>query len=386
MRKKMILLLIIPIILIAIVSCDLDSLSDFMGSMGGNVLLSSGMVTLDTAANDKALESISNFLDEDGNLDLDKVDEVKDLLKEIQQSPEKMKDFKSKASKPLDEDVYTDDIKGQIEDIIEDLGLGDDIEIEITTQADLLVASLIISMAESVKDDMNEEEVKDLINDAILVIETINAVSPVGLIDLGSGMKDLLNEFLDKNRGSRGMSRDGGRDDDLSDTINDLILPILKPTLIAIDTDKDSEISLDELKIAVRDFSMMRKSYETMAKKLLDNGNARRKLKFTDQINYALSVVFSIGPQVFKEYLNGGNSEFLAFLNDAYAFAMNPDIDNFEEHFGNMDDVEKAFNAYLEYNDNAQFDIIKSTMLNISKSISNNEFLTGKIEEWELDE
>jgi hypothetical protein len=385
MRKKTILLLIIPIILIAIVSCDLDSLSDFMGSMGGNVLLSSGMVTLDTEANDKIIGSISDLFDDAGNINSAKVDEVKDLLKEIQQSPEKLKDFKSKASEPLGNDVDTDDVKDKIEDIIKDLDLGVDVEIEITTKADLLVASLIVSMAESVKDDMTEEEAKDLINDAILVIETINAVSPVGLIDLGSGMKDLLTEFLDKNRGSRATSRDFS-DNEFEDALNDFIIPMLKPILKAIDTGKDDTISEEELKVAVRDFSMMRKSYETMAKKLLDdNDNALRKLKFTDQINYALSVVFSIGPKVFNDYLNNANTGFLGFLNDVYVFVMNPDLDDFDAHFGDMNAVGDAFNDYLTDKDKAQFSIIKSTMLNISKSISNNGFLTDKIDEWELD-
>ncbi len=215
-KKLLVLLLIVPILLIPILSCDgLESLSDLMGSLGGNALIDSGIITVNTshaAAAIDAAKDLKNAEDaEDNEAYKAGVQDIKDTISGAMNSPEKKEALK----KNMEEDANQEDIPSKVSGKLEEVGsAGFDFEIE--TQGDLIAAILFVEFIENVEDVLSgseddfdwdtatpeeKDKVLDLISDALGVLEIIETISPTNAI----GLNELLGAF-----GIKGISRDGG--------------------------------------------------------------------------------------------------------------------------------------------------------------------------------
>ncbi len=385
MRKKIIGFLIIPILLIAVIGCDLDSLSKLMGNMGKNVLTEAGMVKVDDTQTKSVANKVGDVLDDNGEVNPAKLKEVKEDLKDIFESTEKTEDLKEKLKgdvKPENQNAATETeakLKNKLNDLFGEDGEDFDLDIEITSEADLLVAALVVDLLDSVEkliddnndandiEDLDEGDIINIISDAMFIIEAVNALSPVGAVDLGEAFTDILS-----NLGDRGISRDGVGNDEFDENLEKFIIPILRPILTAMDTNKNGKISEPELKIVVRDYAIMRSSYEYMAKGIIkeDGKTARKGVKTSDPINYAISVIFTSGHKIFDGYLSENNyeSNFLGFLNDVKifldAYDKNKSVDP-NDFFGDLD----MFDEDDEDNWDSFFgDIVKSTFKNLLKA------------------
>ena len=338
MRKKIIGFLIIPILLIAVVGCDLDALSGLMGKMGTNVLTSTGVVTVDDTQTKNVANKVSNVVDGGGEVDKAKLKEIKDDLKDILESPKKSEDLKEKLKEDVKDQDAADNAKGKLQDKLEDLfggGVGDDdseLDIEIKTEADLLVAVLFIDLLDNIEDaldgkdfeeaDLDDETLLDLVADAFLIIEVVNSVSSTGDVDIDEILSEFLAGFGDFRGISRSSSRDGGDDIDPVD----VVVPILKSIIVAMDTNGNKIISEGELSAMVSNYSLIRNSYENMARALEFRKNTNKKpIKVSDPINYLISIVMTTGTSELSKYdnsANGGGKGFIGLLNDVYKFIL----------------------------------------------------------------
>jgi len=355
MRKKIIGFLIIPILLIAVVGCDLDSLSSFMGKMGENVLTGAGIVTVDDTQTKNVANNVNKLFDDVGDVDPAVMKQVKEDLKDVFESPKKTEDLKEKLSKPASQeakDKAEDDFEDVLKEIFGDDADFGDLDFEIESEADLLVASLLLDLAENVKDkgkeieEMDESDALEIISDALFIVEVINALSPAGSVDLSEAFTDILSSLGDRGISRNGNSRDGGNDFD--ENLENFIIPILRPILNAIDTNKNGIIDSKELKAISKDYAIMKDSYEKLAKGIIrDDGSVRKKLKTSDPINYAISVIFTSGHTLFKTYKNDepkndikNTQGFRRFLNDVMAFLKaydkNKDADP-NDYFGDLE-------------------------------------------------
>ncbi|MGI6466982.1 MAG: hypothetical protein ACOXZZ_05270 [Sphaerochaetaceae bacterium] len=283
MRKKIIGFLIIPILLIAVIGCDLDALSGLMGKMGTNVLTSTGAVTVDDTQTKKVSENISKVVDGAGKVDKEKLKEVKEDLKDILDSPKKAEDLKEKLKNDADPNTASktnDELKEKLEDLF---GNDHGLDFEITTEADLLVAVLVIDLLDTIDsavdvgdfEDLDESEIMDIVSDAFFIIEVVNSLSSTGDVDVDDILQDFLANLGDGFRGvSRANSRDGGGDDF---EVEEVIVPILKSVITAMDTNKNGVVSKSELDAMVVNYSFIRSSYESMAKALAKETSSKRR-------------------------------------------------------------------------------------------------------------
>jgi len=204
MKRRKLAFLIVPIILLAFVSCEGDifgTISDFMGQTGENVLVSGGLVGVNTQQVDAVSQSVSTMADENGDPDPEKVTQVKEDLKNVLDSPKKTEALKTDLAKDISDESQTtaDNLKTKLNDMKADLGIDDaDLDFEIKTEADLLVATLIVDIANNFGDldEDDEDQLIALASEALFVVEVIKAVSPTGMVDLDDAVNDLLTSFL----------------------------------------------------------------------------------------------------------------------------------------------------------------------------------------------
>ena len=183
-KKLLVLLLIVPILLIPILSCDgLESLSDLMGSLGGNALIDSGIITVNTSHAAAAIDAAKDLNAEDNEAYKAGVQDIKDTIAGAMNSPEKKEALK----KNMEEDANQEDIPSKVSGKLEEVGsAGFDFEIE--TQGDLIAAILFVEFIENVEDVLSgseddfdwdtatpeeKDKVLDLISDALGVLEII---------------------------------------------------------------------------------------------------------------------------------------------------------------------------------------------------------------------
>ncbi|MFA5513994.1 MAG: hypothetical protein WDA17_03640 [Sphaerochaetaceae bacterium] len=395
MRRKIISFLIIPILLIFVVGCSLDQLSDFMGKAGENVLIKTGTVTVNTTQGDNVVSAIGNlFGGEGGEIDQGVINDLKEDLKTVLDSPEKTKDLKNKLSKELEDDdlAAANKAKGDLETVLGELGLEDGFEFDITTEADLLVASLALSLFESVNDlgaESDETTVMAVLSDAVLLLDTINALSPTGLVDLGSSLEELLGEFMGR---GRSVSRSRGDEDDFE--FIEIALPVIKNLVRAMDSDNSGELDDQEFNTLVRNYAIMRKTYESMAETLIrDDGTARRRLKFSDQINYVLSVLMTEGSGAFEGYkfvdeddntLEGFRGLLNGILNLVKYLDANPNV-NVQDvdpviYVGDLSDPEIFPGGDFEDELDAILNNALDNLIKIAKAVPNNSLIVGELE------
>ena len=205
MKRRKLAFLIVPIILLAFVSCEGDifgTISDFMGQTGENVLVSGGLVGVNTQQVDAVSQSVSTMADENGDPDPEKVTQVKEDLKNVLDSPKKTEALKTDLAKDISGESQTTTagkLETQLDGIKADLGIDDaDLDFKIKTEADLLVATLIVDIANNFGDldEDDEDQLIALASEALFVVEVIKAVSPTGMVDLDDAVNDLLTSFL----------------------------------------------------------------------------------------------------------------------------------------------------------------------------------------------
>lgn len=205
MKRRKLAFLIVPIILLAFVSCEGDifgTISDFMGQTGENVLVSGGLVGVNTQQVDAVSQSVSTMADENGDPDPEKVTQVKEDLKNVLDSPKKIEALKTDLAKDISGESQTTTagkLETQLDGIKADLGIDDaDLDFKIKTEADLLVATLIVDIANNFGDldEDDEDQLIALASEALFVVEVIKAVSPTGMVDLDDAVNDLLTSFL----------------------------------------------------------------------------------------------------------------------------------------------------------------------------------------------
>ena len=401
-----------PIILLAFVSCEgdiFDTISDFMGQAGENVLVTGGLVSVNTQQVDAVSQSVSTLASVDegtGEVTIteETMTQVKEDLKNVLDSPQKTEALKTDLAKPIEEGSDNETVavalKTKIDTAIEDLDLGEDFEFSIETEADLLVATLIVDIANKVEalgDDPDEDDLLALASDALFVVEVIKSVSPTGMVDLESAVSDLLKSFTD-DRSARATARSEGDDDeDFAEILEQYIIPILKPVLIATDSSKDGIISVEELKVMTRDYALMRKSYEDSAPglvKLDEDGTTvlkiNKPMKLSNLIDYALSVVFSTGNRLLVDYTSTreNGDKLLGFLNDVWDFIRAYELDDAAEitEYLNTDDIEAIGTALETYSESPAWTTVENTLLSISRAIPRNSALTEMLEEFFADE
>jgi len=325
MKKKFLaLILLVPILLIPILSCDgdiLGSLSELMGTMGTNSLIEGGVVVIDTSQGERASESMSTLADlEETDPGYDdaydaEVDKIKKATEEALASKES-----AKAKKFVDdlknEPKAKEDAPKKVQDKLDELasteegGLG--IEIIIETEGDLLAAVLLTELIDHIPGSgATPDDVLVFISDAKQVIDIVRTVSPVNGITIDSILRGFLEgsgfeDFFIKS--ARAISRDG-------ENPIEKALGIIKPVIDSIIKEigvEEGIINLAGLKRMISSFAVMKLSYENIAPLLEGSG---QQLKLADIVNYALSVVFTEADKLIKDFTKKDGLGFKDLIN-----------------------------------------------------------------------
>lgn len=339
MRKKLMGFLLVPVLLLAIVSCDdniFGTISDFMGQAGANVYVDGGLVQVDTSQGEtvsNALAELTGAIPDPGDTEAydtyvadyqEQVETAKTAIVEALASETKKEVLVAAMTTELpitDENPIEDIIPPRVDDIVTDFnaaGLGVTIDYDgIQTEGDLVALVLITEFYDSVKgidvDTLDSDEALALVSEAQQVIEIVQAISPTGAVTLdeilGGLISDqaLLDQLLPKGT-ARSTTREGEDDFDPSTILE----PIFNTVINAIGKGDDGYILSSGLKRMQTNFSMMRIAYEQMAPALAGSGKA---LELTDSINYALSVIFTEA-DAFLATVGTGDITFESAIND----------------------------------------------------------------------
>ncbi len=351
MKKKLLaLLLLVPILLIPIISCEdgfLGGLTEVMGALSGNALLDTGVVAIDESHADAAIDITKDLKTATGDDYKALVDDLKDVIGDALSSPQKTEALKEKMKADVDED----NIPSHVKDLVEDLGG------EIKTQGDLVAAILAVSFIEKVEDLLEGEDdfdwgsataedkqkAEELIGEAMEVLQVIEAISPTNAI----GIRELMDAFGDFGR-SRGTPRNGD-DPDL-----DNLEPIVDMLIASIGV-TNNKINRKNLNSMISNYGLMRATYERLARSL---SGSRQELEENDALNYLLSVFFTEANKLFTEpekkfadfidtFLDyrGGNED--AFAGDKYKTELSNAETVVEELFEEGGTVRKTFDKLL---------------------------------------
>lgn len=276
MKKKLLaLLLLVPILLIPIISCEGDALgglSDLMGTFGTNTLIESGIVVIDTSHGAKTAEAMSGLAEAD---DYDAaVQAIRDMADEALASK-----GSAKANAFVEEmkEEKKSETPQAVKDVLDDLGIDEDI---LETEGDLLAAVLLTDLVGKADDlgAATEEEILEFVSEALQVIDIVKTVSPVSGIKIDDILGDILagGDFGDLFRG-RGASRDG--EDEIEQALG-MVKPLLDAVIREIEKDSNGHVKDKGLKRMISSFAMMRTSYEKLAPHLESSGE---ELELTDR-------------------------------------------------------------------------------------------------------
>lgn len=308
MRMRKLAFLLVPILLLAIVSCDGDifgTLGDFMESTSSNIYVDGGLVTIDTSQGAAIVASIGNLSDATTDEEYAaEVETVKNSITEALTSPQKTEALKEELAKPLTSTVPPK-VTTVVGDIYADLGV---VIADPVTEGDLVTLVLVVEVYEKAKalendgifdksfDELSQSEkdqLLDLVSEAMQVVNTVNTISPTGAISLDDILTSLIDDpdLLDQIMGrSSGTSRNTSRAEGDEDDPMTFIEPIFNTVINAIGKDGSGDIDSAKLVQAINSFKMVRLSYEQMAPALVGSGV---ELELTDIMNYVLSVVFT---------------------------------------------------------------------------------------------
>ncbi|MDD3998307.1 MAG: hypothetical protein PHH86_11410, partial [Sphaerochaetaceae bacterium] len=157
--KKVLLIVLVPILLLALVSCEGDILTNvknLMGGMGGNILIDNEIVVIDSSEEVAVVtDTITNIDTTNPVLSEEEFDEVQQTLVELLQSPQKAPDLLEQLDENAGYDGTTNPPPAALADF---LPPADVVAPEDLTQGDILAAVLISTLA-------NDPIVQQLIDD-----------------------------------------------------------------------------------------------------------------------------------------------------------------------------------------------------------------------------
>ena len=339
MRKKLIGFLLVPVLLLAIVSCDGDifgTISDFMGQTGANVYVDGGLVQVDTSQGATVSNALAGLSTDPVPTDTDsqdyadyvteykeQVNTAKTAIVEALVSETKKAAWVEAMSTELpiaDDNPIEDIIPPRVQGIVTDFNAADiGVTIDydgIQTEGDLIALVLITEFYDSVKnvdfESLEPEEALALVSEAQQVIEIVQAISPTGAATLDDILGQLIGDQALLDQLFRGTARSTTREGEDDFDPSTILEPIFNTIINAIGKGNDGYILLSGLKRMQTNFSMMRIAYEQMAPALAGSGKA---LELTDSINYALSVIFTEADAFFAS-ASGNTITFEDAIND----------------------------------------------------------------------
>ena len=400
MRKKFMLLIIASIMIVTFVSCEGDifqSISDFMGGTSTNVLIDGEIVSVPTGN----IENLSETLGGTTTADVtdEQVDAVRDSVEQILASQGETEAAKELLEEPAGD--VPDDVEQAMLDLEAELGLepGD---LEVETKGDLAAAILLADLKkkqDALPADPTPEEKETLVKEAKVVVEFVKKVSGVGEIDVTTALTELLEDLMNRSAMRRMVSRFEEGDGISQQDVIDYVKPLFNMYFKVIDTDKDGEATSTEVTNIAIQYAKLRKAYETMAIGLArEEGEVvtQEETKYSDLINYLSAVIISANNQLIPTEIQT-NSEypttFATILNlvKGYADSGSTELPSGDEWF------------FIDYNDNTIADLwtnalftyletiptgktdqryitIFNTVLELSRAIPDNDFITGELE------
>ncbi len=395
MKKRILLLSIAVIVIVTFVSCEGDifqSISDFMGQTGSNVLLDGGAVTVPT-------ENIEELEDALGETTPD-VEKVRDSVKKILESESETGAAKELLDEEVEDEEIPADVEGAMEDLEDDLGFVRG-TLRIETKGDLAKAILLKDLKtkkDALGEDSSEEEKAALVEDAKVVIEFIKKVSPIGQIDVTTALVDLLGELMGEDRSSRGGTSRVPDPEMNFQEIFDIAKPIFNMYFDAIDANGNGIIdvgasgSLGELERAVQDYSILRSSYESAATSIEEgevvSNLVEGDMKLTDLIAYVSSVIITENENLIPQIVQDGSdplstypaTDFRTILSLIKAYIVSGSSDSPDWWF--IEDLiliewKDSFETFVGDVNN---ETILHTILAISQAIPDNTYITGQIQ------
>jgi hypothetical protein len=346
----MLAFLLIPILLLAVVSCELDALSDFMGQAGTNAYVEGGLVVIDTSqgaavvSSVGSLDAIDTSTPEGEAAYAAEVETVKTAIAEALTSTTKTEALIEELAKPLTSPV-PDKVTDTVAAIETELGIT---IADPTTEGDLVTLVLVVEVYEKAsspeitailakpeadRTEADQEQLIELVSEALQVVETVQTVSTAGSINLDDILGGLIEdpallELLGRSSATRDITREGEEDDPMA-----FIAPIFNSIINSIGKDASGNIDSAELTRAISSFGVIRTAYEQMAPALppYDVLRARgMELGLTDVTNYLLSVIFTEADSFFKAYDTLSKNTELTDVTIDFEIAINEAIDYME--------------------------------------------------------
>jgi len=351
---RMLAFLLIPILLLAVVSCELDALSDFMGQAGTNAYVEGGLVVIDTSQGAAVVSSVGSLAAIEDAIDTStpegkaayaaEVETVKTAIAEALTSTTKTEALIKELAKPLTSPVPAK-VTATVADIKKELGITIGPP---TTEGDLVTLVLVVEVYEKAlsdeitdilakpeadREEADQEQLIELVSEALQVVETVQTVSTAGSINLDDILGRLIEdpallELLGRSSATRDITREGEEDDPMA-----FIAPIFNSIINSIGKDASGNIDSAELTRAISSFGVIRTAYEQMAPALPPYDVLRARgleLGLTDVTNYLLSVIFTEADSFFKAYDTLSKSTELTDVTIDFEKAINAAIDYME--------------------------------------------------------
>lgn len=309
--KKVLLIVLVPILLLALVSCEGDILTNvknLMGGMGGNILIDNEIVVVDATEEVSVVtDTITNIDTTNPVLSQEEFDEVQQTIVELLQSPQKAPDLLEELGTNAGYDDTTNPPPAALADF---LPPADVVAPEDLTQGDILAAVLISTLANDpivqqlIADpsaDIPEEDLLNLASQALQVVDIVKQISSVDDIVIDDMLAD-FSSFLNRGtRALRALSREG--EEGSEEDIFNYVQPIAQSIINAIGRDPADSTKVDPqgLQRLLISFSNMRSGYENAALALggmVDKSAVEMELG--DLVNYTLSVVLTEASKFFK--------------------------------------------------------------------------------------
>ena len=311
MRKSLLVLLLVPLVLFTVVSCEGDlftTISDYMGMTQGNVLIENEIVKLDTSQVDTVTTVVTALFTGTGDPTEQEIQDLRVVLDTVLASPQKTEALKEEMKKPAT--GVTGETKIRLAEYLPDVPDAD------LTQGDILAAELVKAFMDKVTDvvdgdrvpidftALSVEEKDALISEALQVIEVVKAISPVGAVSIDTIVSGLLNDLLGSRSTGRGLTAEEAEE---IENVMVYVRPIANSLIDAIGTDELGKVNLSGLRTLINSFSIIRVSYENMAPAIIPGVTL---LELNDLINYALSVAFTEAITFFESYSDEEDEEF----------------------------------------------------------------------------
>ena len=386
MKSKVLICALAVLLVIGMVSCSMDEyakLGDFMGKMGNNVYgIEPSMKEVDSTTA-KINDSVKK--DESGNVTIDTTN-AGDLisgLAEIKNSTQKTNAMKEELSKKVTEDeteakAVKDAMKSEINAVIESMPeLPADKEIDQAvkdayksvsealnkiqdkvsgtgdpTKADLATVAIVKSLAETVtevanKENVTKEELIEKADDALQALDALKvAADAAGLGDILGDIS--ISSLLSSASSSKSIAK--AADDSELDATTRLLVQAAEK-LVSLVCNDDGSVNANKYNRVLFQLSAIRTAYEASASfvmpsvsysdsfgyvdKAFSNGSiGLGRFSANDAVLYTISFAFTEADSLFKD-AGEDFSKFLDSFLKAYASGKDEEIKKVEKDFEN---------------------------------------------------